>query len=50
MTSVASISAARYKGVYPVVPTTFTEGGELDLPRNFIRLEPARPPEWPRHV
>jgi dihydrodipicolinate synthase/N-acetylneuraminate lyase len=24
--------AARYKGVFPVVPTTFTESGELDLP------------------
>ncbi len=23
---------ARYKGVFPVVPTTFTEAGELDLP------------------
>ena len=23
---------ARYKGVFPVVPTTFTESGELDLP------------------
>lgn len=23
---------ARYKGVFPVVPTTFTEDGELDLP------------------
>ena len=22
---------ARYKGVFPVVPTTFTESGELDL-------------------
>ena len=22
---------ARYKGVFPVVPTTFTEAGELDL-------------------
>ena len=24
--------AARYQGVFPVVPTTFTESGELDLP------------------
>jgi dihydrodipicolinate synthase/N-acetylneuraminate lyase len=24
--------AARYKGVFPVVPTTFNEAGELDLP------------------
>jgi dihydrodipicolinate synthase/N-acetylneuraminate lyase len=24
--------AARYQGVFPVVPTTFTDGGELDLP------------------
>src|SRR3989442_15022742 len=23
--------AARYKGVFPVVPTTFNDGGELDL-------------------
>ncbi|HEX7440650.1 MAG TPA: dihydrodipicolinate synthase family protein, partial [Caldimonas sp.] len=23
--------AARFKGVFPVVPTTFTEHGELDL-------------------
>jgi dihydrodipicolinate synthase/N-acetylneuraminate lyase len=26
------ISKARYQGVFPVVPTTFTESGELDLP------------------
>jgi 2-keto-3-deoxy-L-arabinonate dehydratase len=26
-----SSSQARYKGVFPVVPTTFTESGELDL-------------------
>jgi len=25
-------SAARYRGVFPVVPTTFTPSGELDLP------------------
>jgi 4-hydroxy-tetrahydrodipicolinate synthase/2-keto-3-deoxy-L-arabinonate dehydratase len=25
------ISNARYQGLFPVVPTTFTEGGELDL-------------------
>src|SRR6478672_542890 len=25
-------SLARYRGVFPVVPTTFTESGELDLP------------------
>ena len=25
-------SSARFKGVFPVVPTTFTESGELDLP------------------
>jgi dihydrodipicolinate synthase/N-acetylneuraminate lyase len=25
-------AAARFKGVFPVVPTTFTESGELDLP------------------
>ena len=25
-------SAARYRGVFPVVPTTFTSSGELDLP------------------
>ena len=24
-------STARYRGVFPVVPTTFTESGELDL-------------------
>ena len=24
-------SAARYRGVFPVVPTTFTPSGELDL-------------------
>ena len=24
--------AARYQGIFPVVPTTFTESGELDLP------------------
>jgi dihydrodipicolinate synthase/N-acetylneuraminate lyase len=28
----ASRSPARYQGVFPVVPTTFTESGELDLP------------------
>lgn len=27
----ASFVAARYKGVFPVAPTTFTESGELDL-------------------
>src|ERR1700754_447727 len=26
-----STAQARYKGVFPVVPTTFTESGELDL-------------------
>jgi 2-keto-3-deoxy-L-arabinonate dehydratase len=26
------MTAARYRGVFPVVPTTFTESGELDLP------------------
>jgi 2-keto-3-deoxy-L-arabinonate dehydratase len=26
-----TISSARFKGVFPVVPTTFTESGELDL-------------------
>jgi dihydrodipicolinate synthase/N-acetylneuraminate lyase len=26
------LTTARYKGVFPVVPTTFTETGELDLP------------------
>ena len=31
MATVTSIAAARHKGVYPVVPTTFTEGGEIDL-------------------
>ena len=25
-------TSARFKGVFPVVPTTFTESGELDLP------------------
>ena len=25
-------STARYRGVFPVVPTTFTPSGELDLP------------------
>jgi len=25
-------STPRHQGIYPVVPTTFTEGGELDLP------------------
>ncbi len=25
-------TAARYRGLFPVVPTTFTESGELDLP------------------
>jgi dihydrodipicolinate synthase/N-acetylneuraminate lyase len=28
----ALTSSARFKGVFPVVPTTFTESGELDLP------------------
>jgi dihydrodipicolinate synthase/N-acetylneuraminate lyase len=32
MSSVHSGSHARFKGVFPVVPTTFTESGELDLP------------------
>jgi dihydrodipicolinate synthase/N-acetylneuraminate lyase len=32
MSSVHSASNARFKGVFPVVPTTFTESGELDLP------------------
>ena len=27
----ASGAAARYRGIFPVVPTTFTESGELDL-------------------
>lgn len=27
-----SAMAARYQGVFPVVPTTFTDAGELDLP------------------
>ena len=27
-----AIKPARYKGVFPVVPTTFTDSGELDLP------------------
>ncbi|TMR75476.1 dihydrodipicolinate synthase family protein, partial [Streptococcus pseudopneumoniae] len=36
-TTAASISAApgrapRYRGIFPVVPTIFTESGELDLP------------------
>jgi dihydrodipicolinate synthase/N-acetylneuraminate lyase len=26
------VATARFKGVFPVVPTTFTESGELDLP------------------
>ena len=26
---------ARYKGVFPVVPTTFNDAGELDLPSQF---------------
>src|SRR5580765_6451481 len=26
------MDAARYRGVFPVVPTTFTPSGELDLP------------------
>lgn len=32
MSSVSSAAGARFKGVFPVVPTTFTESGELDLP------------------
>jgi 4-hydroxy-tetrahydrodipicolinate synthase/2-keto-3-deoxy-L-arabinonate dehydratase len=28
----ATTQRARYRGVFPVVPTTFTEDGELDLP------------------
>lgn len=28
----SQLPQARYKGVFPVVPTTFTETGELDLP------------------
>jgi len=32
MSSVPSAAGARFKGVFPVVPTTFTESGELDLP------------------
>jgi 2-keto-3-deoxy-L-arabinonate dehydratase len=28
----ASPTMPRFRGVFPVVPTTFTEGGELDLP------------------
>ncbi len=27
-----ALHSARYRGVFPVVPTTFTEAGELDLP------------------
>ena len=32
MSSVPSAAGARFKGVFPVVPTTFTDSGELDLP------------------
>src|SRR5665811_2410695 len=31
MSPSSSIRAARFKGVFPVVPTTFTADGELDL-------------------
>ena len=31
MNSSSSIRSARFKGVFPVVPTTFTESGDLDL-------------------
>ena len=31
MTTKNSTPKARFKGVFPVVPTTFTESGELDL-------------------
>ena len=31
MISPASLRSARFRGVFPVVPTTFTEEGELDL-------------------
>lgn len=30
--SMSAATPARYRGVFPVVPTTFTESGELDLP------------------
>jgi dihydrodipicolinate synthase/N-acetylneuraminate lyase len=32
MTPTFTASTARYRGVFPVVPTTFTEDGQLDLP------------------
>ncbi len=32
MTAKPGLSAPRYRGVFPVVPTTFTASGELDLP------------------
>ena len=32
MTNVFNASNARYRGIFPVVPTTFTASGELDLP------------------
>ncbi len=32
MTRTATSQAPRYRGIFPVVPTTFTESGELDLP------------------
>ena len=32
MNSSSSIRSARFKGVFPVVPTPFTKDGELDLP------------------
>ena len=31
MNSSSSIRSARFKGIFPVVPTTFTESGDLDL-------------------
>lgn len=31
MSAFSSLSAPRYRGVFPVVPTTFSETGELDL-------------------
>ena len=32
MTMAHTTPAARYRGIFPVVPTTFTESGALDLP------------------